>query len=40
VVFLAVLLTIFILLGGLAPTFAPETTKTVKEILNGGKLGT
>ena len=40
VVFLAVLLTIFILLGGLAPTFAPETTKTVKEIMNGGKLGT
>jgi hypothetical protein len=40
VVFLAVLLTIFILLGGLAPTFAPETTKTFREIVNGDKSGT
>jgi hypothetical protein len=39
VVFLAFLLTVFILLGGLAPTFAPETTKTFKDIVNGGRLG-
>ena len=39
VVFLAFLLTVFILLGGLAPTFAPETTKTLKDIVNGGRLG-
>ena len=39
VVFLAILLTMFILLGGLAPTFAPETTQALKGILNGGKLG-
>jgi hypothetical protein len=39
VVFLAILLTIFILLGGLAPTFAPGTTQTLRDIMNGGKLG-
>jgi len=39
VVFFAILLTIFVLLGGLAPTFAPETTKTVLGLVNGGKLG-
>jgi hypothetical protein len=39
VVFLAILLTIFVLLGGLAPIFAPETTQFIKEIVNGGKLG-
>jgi hypothetical protein len=33
-------MTIFIILGGLAPTFAPETTQTLKDIVNGGRLGT
>jgi hypothetical protein len=40
VVFLAVLLTIFILLGGLAPTFAPGISQTLRDIISGGKLGT
>jgi Triose-phosphate Transporter family len=39
-VFFAILMTIFIILGGLAPTFAPETTQTLKDIVNGGRLGT
>jgi len=39
VVFVAVLLTIFILLGGLAPTFAPETTKAALGVVGGGRLG-
>ena len=40
VVLFAILLTIFILLGGLAPTFAPETTQALKDIVSGGRLGT
>ena len=40
VVFFAILLTIFVLLGGLAPTFAPETTQALKDIVSGGRLGT
>jgi len=39
VVFLAMLFTIFILLGGLAPTIAPGTTQTLREIMSRGKLG-
>jgi hypothetical protein len=39
VVLLAMLFTIFILLGGLAPTFAPGTTQSLREIMNSGKLG-
>ena len=39
VVFVAILLTIFVLLGGLAPTFAPETTKAALNVVNGGRLG-
>jgi hypothetical protein len=39
VVFVAAVLTVFILLGGLGPTFAPEATKSFKGVLNGDKLG-
>lgn len=39
VIFLAILLTISVLVGGLAPTFAPETTQSIKDIVNGGRLG-
>lgn len=40
VVFLMVLITIFLLLGGLAPTFAPEQTEDFKKLLGGATLGT
>lgn len=36
VVFGLVLLTVFLLLGGLAPTYAPAQTKNLKDILNTG----
>jgi hypothetical protein len=40
VVFGLVLATIFLLLGGLAPTFAPEQTEDFKKLLGGATLGT
>ena len=40
VVFGLVLLTFFLLLGGLAPTFAPEQTEDLKKLLGGATLGT
>ena len=40
VVFGLVLLTFFLLLGGLAPTFAPEQTQDFKKLLGGATLGT
>jgi drug/metabolite transporter (DMT)-like permease len=40
VVFGLVLLTFFLLLGGLAPTFAPEQTEDFKKLLGGATLGT
>lgn len=36
VVFGLVLVTIFLLLGGLAPTYAPNQTKNLKDILSNG----
>ena len=39
VVFLTILLTVFVLLGGLAPTFAPESTKSLKVLLGGATPG-
>lgn len=36
VVFGLVLITLFILLGGLAPTYAPAQTQNLKDILNTG----
>ena len=35
VVFVAVITTLFILLGGFAPTYAPEQTKSLKDYLSG-----
>jgi len=35
VVFMAVIITLFALLGGFAPTYAPEQTKSLKEYLSG-----
>jgi hypothetical protein len=40
VVFGMVLTTIFLLLGGLAPTYAPEQTADFKKLLGGATLGT
>lgn len=40
VVFGLVLVTFFLLLGGLAPTFAPEQTEDFKKLLGGASLGT
>ena len=39
VIFGLVLITIFVLLGGLAPTFAPDQTEAFKGLLGGGKVG-
>ena len=39
VVFFAILLMTLALLGGLVPTFNPETKQRLKDIVNGGKLG-
>ena len=36
IVFASVILTIFLLLGGLAPTYAPEQTKSLKDMFSTG----
>lgn len=38
-IFGLVLLTVFLLVGGLAPTYAPEQTQSLKDLLGGSGLG-